>query len=280
MSWMTPWPGPVRRVRLAREDDLHRAFLVPQEAREPVEVGEQQRRPLVGREPAGEADREDRRVEDGLELLERRGRLAVAGELVAQAAAGEDRELELLALVGLPQLVRRDLGDALPEPPRRGLVVHRLEVGVRVPLEDVAHRLADPGRRVDAVREPEDLVRADALPGRVRGMAVEQRDRVRAVRHAQAQRGHVELRRVVLHAEAEAEQPLDRHAAGRRAAVAVEQRPGDAAHEVGVEALVAGRDRRVDREHAVAADGVENASSSGWPAATSSRERSASRNAE
>ena len=38
----------------------------------------------------------------------------------------------------------------------------RLEVGVRVALEDVAHGLAHPGRRVDAVGEAEDLVRADA----------------------------------------------------------------------------------------------------------------------
>ena len=106
--------GPVRGVRLAGEDDLHRPLLVPQEPREPVEVGEQQGRPLVGREPTREADGQDRRVEHRLELLERRRRLAVARELAAQPAAGEDRELQLLALVGLPQLVRRDLGRCDP----------------------------------------------------------------------------------------------------------------------------------------------------------------------
>jgi len=37
-----------------------------------------------------------------IELLEGRRGLAVTGELAAQATAGEDRELELLALVGLP----------------------------------------------------------------------------------------------------------------------------------------------------------------------------------
>ena len=178
----------------------------------------------------------------------------MAGELVAQPAAGEDRELELLALVRLPQLVGRDLADPVPEAPGRRLVVHRVEVGVGEPLERVADRLAQPGRRVDAVGEPEDLVRADALPGGVRGVPVELRDRVRPVRHAQAQRGHVELRGVVLDAQAEAQEPLHRDAARARPPVAVEERTGDPAHEVGVEALVARGDRGVDREHAVAPD--------------------------
>ena len=59
---------------------------------------------------------------------------------------------------------------------------------------------------------------------------------------------------VAVDAAAELEDALHRDAARVRAAVAVEQRAGDAAHEVGVEALVAGRDGRVDREHAVRAD--------------------------
>ena len=48
---------------------------------------------------------------------------------------------------------------------------------------------------------------------------------------------------VVLDAEPQGQQALDRHAARARAAVAVEQGTGDAAHEVGVEALVARGDR-------------------------------------
>ena len=53
---------------------------------------------------------------------------------------------------------------------------------------------------------------------------------------------------VAVHAHAEVQHVLDRHVA------AVEDRAGDAPHEVRVEALVPGRDRRVDREDAVAAD--------------------------
>ena len=59
--------------------------------------------------------------------------------------------------------------------------------------------------------------------------------------------------RVAVDAAAQLEDALDRHAAVS-AAVAVEERAGDAADEVGVEPLVAGRDRRVDREDAVAPD--------------------------
>ena len=81
------------------------------------------------------------------------------------------------------------------------------------------------------------------LPGRVGGLGVELAHGVRAVRQAQAEGGHVELAAVAVGAAADLEHALDRHAAGVRAAVAVEERAGDAPHEVGVEPLVAGRDR-------------------------------------
>ena len=53
------------------------------------------------------------------------------------------------------------------------------------------------------------------------------------------------------------EDPVERHAAGAHPPVAVEQRTRDPADEVGLEPLVAGRDGRVDREHAVALDLVQ-----------------------
>ena len=63
-------------------------------------------------------------------------------------------------------------------------------------------------------------------------------------------------------------------------AVAVEERAGDPADEVGVEALVAGRDRGVDGEDAVPPDLAEGVRRAVPPAATCSRARSARRNAE
>ena len=47
-------------MRLAGEEDLHRPLRLVEQALEPVRLAEEQGRPLVGREPAGEADRERR----------------------------------------------------------------------------------------------------------------------------------------------------------------------------------------------------------------------------
>src|SRR5207302_9336516 len=50
--------GLVGRVRFPGEDKLDRAPRVGQQALQPVEIAEDQRRPLVGREPPGEPDRQ------------------------------------------------------------------------------------------------------------------------------------------------------------------------------------------------------------------------------
>ncbi len=50
-------------VRLARDDQLHRALRVEQQRPQPVRVAQHQREPLVGRHPAGEPDGEHVGVE-------------------------------------------------------------------------------------------------------------------------------------------------------------------------------------------------------------------------
>ena len=87
-----------------------------------------------------------------------------------------------------------------------------------------------------------------ALPGLVGGLGVEVADGVRTAGQPQRERGHVELAGILVDAQTEVEHLLDRDAAG------VEEGTGQASDQVGVEALVAGRDRRVDGEHAVAPD--------------------------
>ena len=105
-------------------------------------------------------------------------------------------------------------------------------------------------------------------------IGMELADGVGATRQAQGEGGHVELRRVAVDAEAELEHLLDRDAAP------IEQRPRHATDEVRIEPLVAGRHRRVDGEDAVAADRRPRLCRASSPAATCSRARSASRNAE
>ena len=96
---------------------------------------------------------------------------------------------------------------------------------------------------------PRIVVVDDPLPGRVGGHGMELADRIRAAGQAQREGGHVELVGVAVDAQTELEHALDGDAAG------IEQRARHAPHEVRLEALVAGRDRRVDREHTVAPDG-------------------------
>ena len=153
ISWITRWPGRSAGWALPGEDDLDRPVGVPQQPGEAVHVGEQQPGALVRREPAGEADRQHARVEDGLDLGEDRGRLAVARELAAQPAVDEDRQLPLLTQVGFPQLVARDARESLPEAVLTRPGVETVEVGVEMAGEQLQHGLADPGRAVDAVRD-------------------------------------------------------------------------------------------------------------------------------
>ena len=116
-----------------------------------------------------------------------------------------------------------------------------------MPGEQLHHGLPDPGRAVDAVRDREDPA-VDAAPRGIGGGGVELADRIRAVRQSEAERRHVELLAVSVRAEPEVQHLLHRDAAR------VEKRAGDAADEIGVEPLVAGRDRRVDREDRVPLD--------------------------
>ena len=215
--------GPVGRVGLAGEDDLDRPLLVPQD---PGAAGRgrvnSRPGPLVGREAPGEADREDVRIERRLERVEDRRRLAVAGELVAQPAPGEDRQLQLLALVGLPQLVGRDLGRGAPRTaPTSPSASRSSRSASEARAERLAHRVArsSVGTWMPFVT-PRIRCGAIAAPGRVGGLGVELAHGVRVVRQAEREAGHVELGPVAVRARGRARGPRRsarrRSAAGRR----------------------------------------------------------------
>ena len=80
---MTRWPGRSAGCAFPAKIDLDGPVRVPQQPREAIHVGEEQPGPLVGREPAGEPDRQHARVEDRVDFGKDRRRLAVAGELAA-----------------------------------------------------------------------------------------------------------------------------------------------------------------------------------------------------
>ena len=196
---------PVGRVGLAGEDDLDRSLLVPEQPAQPLDVAEEQAGALVGREAAGEPDRQDVRVERCLEGIEDRRRLAVTGELVAQPAPRKDGELQLQALVRLPQLV-------VETSSRRSQ---------NVPLGPSASRLSRSARTCAARVSPIELpiqvgmwtpfvtpmISPGATPDHVAsaGLGVELADRVGDPRQPQREAGHVELAPVALDADPELE---------------------------------------------------------------------------
>ncbi len=100
--------GRIVGMRLAGEDDLHRARWVAQDARKAVGIAEEQRRALIRREAAREA--EGQRV--GVERLcgggDRRGTLAVTRTLPRKAIAGVFDEIRLQLDDAPPRARRRE----------------------------------------------------------------------------------------------------------------------------------------------------------------------------
>ena len=138
---------------LAREDELDRMLGVGQHRAEPVEVGEDEDRPLVGGETAREADGERTGIEQALHPAQVVGGEAVAGALHPDALAHEAHQALLLRAVGGPQLVVGNLGHAVPQ--LRLQQVLR-PGGVDVLRVERPHLGADPRLRVHAVGDRRD----------------------------------------------------------------------------------------------------------------------------
>ena len=126
--------------------------------------------------------------------------------------------------------------------------------GAEVMIEQLEHRAGHPGRHVHAVGDAahRDLigrrVGPHRPPHRSRDLAVQRADAVDVRRRAQRERGHVELRSaaVVVLAQREEALPVLADLAPRAGEVFLDQ--------VEREGIVAGRHRRVRREHGRAPD--------------------------
>jgi hypothetical protein len=232
-------PVAVVGVRLAGEDDAHRALLVGQDVREPRQVAQEQLGALVGRETPREAHPQ-RVLLEAVEHAVQHGRAVVAlEEARLEAALHRVEHAPLAVLLDAPQLLRLDLG-------RLGEVgrLDRAAADAQAP----AQVRIDPGREVHAVRDRVD--RHFALeqlgPERVQQALahapVQLAHAVHEAREVERQVGHVE-RPAVLLGLAQRVEALPRHAgpAGRVGEVAPHQLLG--------EAVVAGRHGRVRREH-------------------------------
>ena len=182
----------------------------------------------------------------------------MAGELGAQAAPREVGELALLAEVRLPQLGRGDPVDPLPPAAGRRRRVEVVQVGVQVSRQQLAER-ACPTQVGVWIPFVTPRISCRTTPRHVAFAVLAWRwlTAFAPAREAEAERGHVELRRIAVRprpissTRSTGTPPVFGRPSPSRSA------PGDSPDEPGVEALVAGRDRRMDREDAVAADPLE-----------------------
>ncbi len=92
----------VARMRLAGENDLHRAFLVVDDGRQAFQIAEDERAAFVSGETPGKADGQGLRIEHFLGAGDLgRGR-AAADHLLAHAIAREDDKPAAAAFMGAP----------------------------------------------------------------------------------------------------------------------------------------------------------------------------------
>ena len=214
----------VGRVRLAGDDQLHRALGVQQEPLEPLGVAQHQRQPLVRRDAAREADGEHVRVERGVDPLELGRQPRRAASRTCASASGRRRRAAGAAPAWCP---RSSLPGTLSTTSNTsaGAVRVRVGAGARAvgagQVEDLARH---PGRGVHAVGDRGDRplvgveLRPQAAEHAAADHAVQLGDAVGALREPEAHHGHVEHRRVaaVVVLGAEREDAVDRDARRRR----------------------------------------------------------------
>lgn len=208
----------IGRMRLACDDDLQRALWIGEHRLQPGAVAQHQGEPLVGRDPAGEPDREDVGIEDIVDPAEFGFAGAPLPPGVAQPRAGGDDQPLPQDTPHLPELGLRGTGDLAP-----ALGAGELGGVGHDALGQVLRLLSDPGARVHAIGDGGDRhlrgveARPQALEHPPTDRTVQAAHPVDALRQPHAHDGHVEhggiAARVVLDPElqhAVQRQPLDR----------------------------------------------------------------------
>ena len=171
------------------------------ERRQPLQLLQQERRPLVGGEAPGEADRQHLEVQRAARRVDSLVRFAVARELPNGPPPDEIEQASLQHLVRLPQLAVVDGVDAGPD---LGLSAALGPARAHVPVVQPAHLRSEPRVHVDTVGHVPDrnLVRGpfrpEAVPHAPADAAVQRRDAVGVAAQLEGQDGHAELLRRIL----------------------------------------------------------------------------------
>ena len=115
---MSALPASSLRVGLAGEQNLHGPVRAVENTLQPLEIAQQQRRPLVSGEPPREPDGQRIRIEHFVGGIDFRLRRSAPLELNAQPPPRKRHQPLPAALVGAPQLLR---GNRLRAPPQLGV---------------------------------------------------------------------------------------------------------------------------------------------------------------
>ena len=230
-------------MRLAGEDDLHRAVLGSQDAQDALHVVEDERRALVGGEAAREADGQRVVAERLAGAHEFQRALAARGGLAAQAGAHELHQLAAERAAHLPEVGMADRRDRRP---RVGIRRGTAEVDAHRAAPERARLGSDPRGDVHAVGDAADrhvvgAAAEDLHPHLATHAAVELGDAVDALGHAEGKHGHADRAAARVLSTELGEALLREAGVAKRAA---ERLP---AH-LGVVAVVAGGNGRVRRE--------------------------------
>ena len=164
-------------------------------------VVEDQFGPLVGREPAGVADRQRVRIEHAAGGDDARRADLLAGPARSHPLAARSRTGRCASRCAWPRCRRRECRASAPT----GGFVDLVEpAGSEVLVQQFEHRARHPGRHVHAVGDAAHRnlvgghVRPHRPPHRARHLAVQGADAVDVSGRAQCERRHVELRPVPL----------------------------------------------------------------------------------
>src|SRR5688572_9657665 len=243
--------GIVGRMRLAREDNLHVSARRGEEANQPIRISEDQFRPLVGREPAREANRQRARIEQW-PRRDNGGRADILLRPPIACALPDEREEK--ALQRQTRVPERFVGNLEHTIPELAVILTVAPVGAEMVLEELRNLERQPRRGVDAVGDVGQRALSgllallkQRLPHLPRHISVELADAIREIGGAQRQRRHVEL--TVVFAECEKAAAMIGERSPRALQMMLEP--------VEVECVVTGGHGRVGRKNRRAAHGHE-----------------------
>ncbi len=189
------------RMRLAGDDDLHRALAIAENFLQALHIAEQQRGAFIGGEAAREADGERVRIEHFGGVAQFGGGGLAANGRGRLPLADEGNQAAFAAAMHFEKLFVRNVPDLLPD---AVIVPAVAPVGFEVLIVEIGQIAVDPAGQVDAVghrsdrRFPDRQRGPEGVPHLLRNLAVQPADGVAIGRSIQRQNRHGERLAAIL----------------------------------------------------------------------------------